>query len=161
MLDRATAYQADESDQSAAAPELMPQAREPIEPEVERKMSRAMLRGFRGRCPRCGSGPMLKGFLKVRDTCPVCGEAFHHHRADDGPPYLTLLIVGHIIGPAMLWVFMAWEPDPYTFMAIFMVAATALSLWFLPRLKGMIVGVQWAARMHGFGHGDARNDLRD
>jgi uncharacterized protein (DUF983 family) len=94
---------------------------------------------------------MLRGYLKVRDTCPVCGEALHHHRADDGPPYLTLLIVGHIIGPAMLWFYVAFEPDPYTFMAIFMVGATALSLWFLPRLKGVIVGIQWANRMHGFG----------
>ncbi|MGB3690435.1 MAG: DUF983 domain-containing protein, partial [Jannaschia helgolandensis] len=60
----------------------------------------------------------------------------------------------------MLWFFIAFEPDPYTFMAIFMVASVALSLWFLPRLKGVIVAVQWAARMHGFGHGDARSDVR-
>lgn len=125
-----------------------------------RSIRQAMLRGFRGRCPNCGSGPMLRGFLKVRDTCPVCGEALHHHRADDGPPYLTMLLVGHIVGPAMLWLFIAYEPDPYTFMAIFMVASVVLSLWFLPRLKGMIVGVQWATRMHGFGQGDTPDDLR-
>lgn len=124
-----------------------------------RPMGQAMLRGWRRRCPNCGSGPMLRGYLKVRDTCPVCEEALHHHRADDGPPYLTLLIVGHIIGPAMLWVFIAYEPDPYTFMAIFMVAATALSLWFLPRLKGMLVAIQWATRMGGFGRGDAPSDV--
>jgi uncharacterized protein (DUF983 family) len=118
-----------------------------------REVWQAVRRGWQRRCPSCGSGPMLKGYLKVRDSCPVCGEALHHHRADDGPPYLTLLIVGHIIGPAMLWFFVAFEPDPYTFMAIFMVGATALSLWFLPRLKGVIVGVQWANRMHGFGQG--------
>lgn len=117
-----------------------------------REMRTSMLRGWRRRCPNCGSGPMMKSYLKVRDSCAVCGEELHHHRADDGPPYLTLLIVGHIIGPAMLWYFVAFEPDPYSFMAIFMVAAAALSLWFLPRLKGVIVGVQWASRMHGFGH---------
>ena len=157
MLDRAPSrHPGDHDDAHALHGAAWPDA----QGDGERRIPRAMLRGFRGRCPSCGSGPIMKGFLKVRDTCPVCGEAFHHHRADDGPPYLTLLIVGHIIGPAMLWVFVAWEPDPYTFMAIFMVAATALSLWFLPRLKGMIVGVQWAARMHGFGHGDAPDDLR-
>ncbi|MGB3406163.1 MAG: DUF983 domain-containing protein, partial [Jannaschia sp.] len=68
----------------------------------------------------------------------------------DGPPYLTLVIVGHIIGPARLWFVIAFEPDPFTFIAIFMVASVGLSLWFLPRLKGMIVGIQWANRMHGF-----------
>ncbi|CTQ48797.1 DUF983 domain-containing protein [Jannaschia donghaensis] len=129
--------------------------------DADRPVGQAMLRGWRRRCPNCGSGPMIKGYLKVRDACPVCDEALHHHRADDGPPYLTLLIVGHIIGPAMLWVFVAYEPDPYTFMAIFMVSATALSLWFLPRLKGMLVGIQWATRMGGFGHGHARSDLAE
>ncbi|SDZ23862.1 Uncharacterized conserved protein, DUF983 family [Jannaschia faecimaris] len=126
---------------------------------AERPMVPAMLRGWRRRCPNCGSGPMLKGYLKVRDACPVCDQALHHHRADDGPPYLTLLIVGHIIGPAMLWFFVAYEPDPYTFMAIFMVAATALSLWFLPRLKGMLVAIQWAARMGGFGQDEPPSDI--
>ncbi|PWJ21234.1 DUF983 domain-containing protein [Jannaschia seohaensis] len=124
----------------------------PSDPTAERPTRQAILRGFRRRCPCCGSGPMMQGYLKVRDNCPVCGEALYHHRADDGPPYLTLLIVGHIIGPAMLWFYVRFEPDPYTFMAIFMVSATALSLWFLPRLKGLIVSVQWANRMHGFGH---------
>ncbi|CTQ32084.1 DUF983 domain-containing protein [Jannaschia rubra] len=128
--------------------------------EIPRGMPRAMLRGWLRRCPSCGSGPMLNGYLKVRDSCPVCNEELHHHRADDGPPYLTLLVVGHIIGPAMLWYFTAFEPDPYTFMAIFMVASAALSLYFLPRLKGVIVGVQWAARMGGFGRRASERDLR-
>ncbi|MCK0167427.1 DUF983 domain-containing protein [Jannaschia sp. S6380] len=127
--------------------------------EDPRLMRQAMWRGWRRRCPNCGEGAMLHSYLKVRDTCDACGQELHHHRADDGPPYLTLLIVGHIIGPAMLWYFVAFEPDPYSFMAIFMLASVVLSLWFLPRLKGVIVGVQWAARMHGFGRGDAPSDL--
>ncbi|WGH77912.1 DUF983 domain-containing protein [Jannaschia ovalis] len=127
-------------------------------PQPDREMKRAVWRGWRRRCPNCGEGALMDGYLKVRRECPHCGEALHHHRADDGPPYLTLLIVGHIIGPAMLWVFVAYEPGPWTFMAIFGVAAVVLSLWFLPRLKGLIVGVQWAARMHGFGRDAAPQD---
>jgi uncharacterized protein (DUF983 family) len=123
-----------------------------LSPETEaRPMRPAMWRGWSRRCPCCGAGPLMQGYLKVRDVCATCGEELHHHRADDGPPYLTLLIVGHVIGPAMLWFYVAFEPDPWTFMAIFMVAAVAMSLWFLPRLKGMIVAIQWAQRMHGFG----------
>ena len=33
----------------------------------------------------------------------------------------------------------------------FSVVFVALSLWLLPRLKGVFVGLQWAKRMHGFG----------
>lgn len=94
---------------------------------------------------------MLRSYLKVHDTCPVCSEELHHQRADDGPAYLTILIVGHIVGPAVLWAFVKWRPDPLVLTAIFSVATVALSLWLLPRLKGAFVALQWSRRMHGFG----------
>ena len=94
---------------------------------------------------------MLQGYLKVRDTCPVCGEELHHHRADDGPAYLTILIVGHLMAPLILIAFMRCRPDPLILAAVFSVGTVALSLWLLPRLKGALVALQWAKRMHGFG----------
>lgn len=99
---------------------------------------------------------MLRGYLKVRDTCPVCGEELHHHRADDGPAYLTILIVGHVMAPLILWAFTRWRPDPMTLAAVFSVGTVALSLFLLPRLKGVMVAIQWAKRMHGFGAAGAR-----
>jgi uncharacterized protein (DUF983 family) len=119
----------------------------------DRPVRAAVLRGWRRKCPCCGSGPMLRGYLKVRDSCPVCGEELHHHRADDGPAYLTILIVGHVMAPLLLWSFTRWRPDPMTLAAIFSVGTVALSLFLLPRLKGAMVGIQWAKRMHGFGVG--------
>lgn len=119
-------------------------------PPTEREVKPAMLRGWRRRCPSCGSGPMLKGYLKVRDECVVCGEDLHHHRADDGPAYLTILIVGHIMAPTILMVFTRYRPEPLVLASIFSIGCVALSLYLLPRLKGMIVGIQWAKRMHGF-----------
>jgi len=117
----------------------------------ERRVKPAMWRGWRRRCPKCGSGPMLRGYLKVRDTCPVCSEALHHHRADDGPAYLTILIVGHVMAPLILYAFTAYRPEPLVLATVFSVGCVGLSLYLLPRLKGMIVGIQWAKRMHGFG----------
>ena len=55
-------------------------------PLPDRPLAEAMMRGMAGHCPNCGQGPLFEGFLKVRDTCPVCGEALYHHRADDAPP---------------------------------------------------------------------------
>jgi len=94
---------------------------------------------------------MLCGYLKVRDTCPVCHEELCHHRADDGPAYLTILIVGHLMAPIILWTFTTFRPDPLALAAIFTVGCVALSLYLLPRLKGTLVALQWAKRMHGFG----------
>lgn len=121
--------------------------------EDERPLSPALRRGWRRRCPNCGSGPLLRGYLKVRDNCPVCGEALYHQRADDGPAYLTILIVGHVMAPLILWAFTVYRPDPLVLAAIFSVGTVALSLFLLPRLKGVMVAIQWAKRMHGFGNG--------
>jgi uncharacterized protein (DUF983 family) len=120
---------------------------------AERQLRKAIIRGWRLRCPNCGAGPIYKGYLKVRHHCPVCSEALHHHHADDGPAYLTILIVGHLLGPMMLWFFVKYRPDPWSLLAIFSVAAVILSIYLLPRLKGAIIAMQWARRMHGFGAG--------
>lgn len=117
----------------------------------DRPVKPAVLRGWRRKCPNCGAGPMLRGYLKVRETCPVCSEELHHHRADDGPAYLTILIVGHIMAPLILFVFTHYRPDPLVLATVFSVGTVALSLWLLPRLKGLVVAIQWAKRMHGFG----------
>ncbi|NGM46348.1 DUF983 domain-containing protein [Rhodobacter sp. SGA-6-6] len=93
---------------------------------------------------------MMRGYLKVRDTCPVCTQELHHHRADDGPAYLTILIVGHLMAPLILIIYTKLRPDPLTVSVIFSVCCVALSLWLLPRLKGALVALQWSRRMHGF-----------
>jgi uncharacterized protein (DUF983 family) len=110
----------------------------------------SIFRGWRRKCPHCGSGPLFKGYLKVRDECAVCHEELHHHRADDGPAYLTILIVAHIIAPIMHFVFVTYRPEPLVMFSILSVGCVALSLYLLPRLKGAIVAIQWSRRMHGF-----------
>lgn len=117
----------------------------------DRPVWQSIFRGWRRVCPCCGSGPIMRGYLKVRDTCPVCGEELYHHRADDGPAYITILVVGHVVIPLMLWAFMTFRPDPLVMMAVFSVLTVAMTLWMLPRAKGAFVALQWSRRMHGFG----------
>ncbi|WP_374644868.1 DUF983 domain-containing protein [Tabrizicola sp.] len=123
----------------------------PADAEEDRLVKPALWRGWRRRCPNCGAGPMMRGYLKVRDACPVCSEALHHQRADDGPAYMTILIVGHLLAPLLLIVYTKWRPDPVTMAVCFTLGTVALSLYLLPRLKGALVALQWAKRMHGFG----------
>jgi len=93
----------------------------------------------------------MDGYLQVRDACPACGAELHHHRADDGPAWATILIAGKILAPLMLFVFVTWRPQAWAMALGFSVIFVVLSLYLLPRLKGVFVGVQWAKRMHGFG----------
>jgi len=118
--------------------------------KTERNVKQALGRGWRRCCPSCGSGPMFKTYLSVRSECPVCHENLSHQRADDGPAYLTILIVGHVMAPSFLAVYSAFEPDPWVMASGFSVACVALSLYLLPRIKGAFVALQWAKRMHGF-----------
>ncbi|PRY79653.1 uncharacterized protein (DUF983 family) [Yoonia maritima] len=117
----------------------------------ERPSKPAILRGLRRRCPKCGEGHMFDGYLKVVDNCPVCEEDLSQHRADDGPAYLTILLVAHILGFAIHLMWNLWQPEPIVMATTLTIGAVALSLFLLPRLKGMIVAIQWSRRMHGFG----------
>jgi uncharacterized protein (DUF983 family) len=114
----------------------------------------AVLCGFRGKCPSCNIGKLLHSYLKVNNACGNCGESFVHHRADDGPAYLTILIVGHLLAPLLHIVFVQFRPEPLSLFAIFALGCLGLSLYLLPRLKGVVVAYQWARRMHGFGNAD-------
>jgi uncharacterized protein (DUF983 family) len=116
----------------------------------DRNVFRAMLRGFRGKCPSCGSGRLFTRYLKVTDTCPACGEALHHHRADDAPPYFTIFIAGHILVPLILAFETLAKPPLWLHAAIGAPVTIGLCLALLPMVKGAIVGLQWALYMHGF-----------
>jgi uncharacterized protein (DUF983 family) len=119
-------------------------------PQEPRPLTPALLRGWRRRCPACGGGPMMTGYLAVRDRCAACGSALHHHRADDLPAWATIVIVGHVIAAALLSVEQAFRPPIWIHYAVWPALTLGLSLWLLPRIKGAVVGMQWAWRMHGF-----------
>ena len=118
--------------------------------EPKRPVWRSIARGLLCCCPQCGAGRLFSGYTTVNDCCPACNEALHHHRADDFPPYLTILVVGHIVVPAMLTVERAWHPDLWIHMALWLPLTLALTLGLLRPIKGGVVGLQWALRMHGF-----------
>lgn len=115
-----------------------------------RDIAQASWRGMRGLCPHCGKGRLFASFLKVNETCPECGDAMHHHRADDAPPYVVITIVGHIVVGAMLYVEKAYQPDLWIHAALWVPLTVILSLALLQPIKGALIGVQWALRMHGF-----------
>ena len=118
--------------------------------EPARDLKQALVRGMRLRCPKCGEGKLLHSYLKVNDSCSGCGQDLSHQRADDGPAYLTILIVGHILGFVLHIVYVQLRPDPLTLAIILSVVTVVASLLLLPRMKGLVVAYQWAKRMHGF-----------
>ncbi len=117
---------------------------------AERAIWRAILTGFGKNCPACGQASIYSAFLKVRDDCPNCGLHLAGHEADDAPPYFTIFIVGHVIIPVALFVERFYAPPIWVHALIFTILSFAVALYSLPRVKGAIIGWQWALRMHGF-----------
>lgn len=116
----------------------------------ERKKSAAIWRGMKGQCPACGAPTLWRQYLKVQDNCSECGLNLGGHQADDAPPYFTIFIVGHIIVPVALIVERLYTPPLWVHALVFSVLAVLVSLISLPIVKGGVVGLQWALRLHGF-----------
>jgi len=88
------------------------------------------------------------------DACEVCGEEMKHHRADDLPAYLVVMIVGHVVVGAFLGAEMMFKLSTWQHLAIWGPLTLVMALALLQPVKGAVVGLQWALYMHGFGGND-------
>lgn len=127
-------------------------------PLPRREVPGALMRGARCLCPACGAGSMFASYLKVTPFCATCGEELYHHRADDAPPYAVIFVAGHIVVPLMVLVEEVFRPDLWVHLSLWLPLTLVLCLALLPPLKGMLVNLQWALRMHGF---DAGSEERE
>jgi uncharacterized protein (DUF983 family) len=103
-------------------------------------------RGFLRRCPNCGEGHLFSGYLAVEPSCEACGHENARYRADDGPAYFTILLVGHLVIVPLLCLsfILTWPLAAVLPLSLGLVLATTLAL--LPLVKGAFIGVQWATR---------------
>ena len=65
---------------------------------------------LRGTCPRCGAGPLFRGWVNFADRCTACGLDFTQFNVGDGPAAFLILIVGAILTVGALVVDAALEP---------------------------------------------------
>lgn len=122
-----------------------------IDQTADRPLGQSVMRGLRCKCPACGAAPLLRSYLTVRDSCPACGEDFTAQRADDGPAYLTMLVTLKTVTPLMVYIMFNYDMNRVLLFTLAVLLLVSMTLFLLPRFKGMIVAIQWAKRMHGFG----------
>jgi uncharacterized protein (DUF983 family) len=87
------------------------------------------------RCPKCGEGRLFGGFLRVKQ-CDICGADNTVYPADDAPPFVTLLLVGHLLIPLIWWVETTWHPEIWVHFAIGLPLVVAMTVAALPYVKG-------------------------
>jgi uncharacterized protein (DUF983 family) len=101
----------------------------------------ALLRGFRGHCPRCGEGRLFWKYLKVEHHCQACGHDLSQYRADDGPAYLTILIVGHLVVAPLFFFPIIWQAPVAITLPAILIPLSLVTLALLPRIKGAFIAV--------------------
>ncbi len=100
-------------------------------------------RGLRRLCPSCGRGAVMHGYVKQLPACPACGEDFTHISADDAPPWLTIVVVGHIMLSVVLWIETNYRfPVEYE-VPVLVALGAALTFWLLPVCKGVVIAIMW------------------
>ncbi len=107
----------------------------------------AIGRGLRSRCPACGDSQLFNGYLRVVTACRKCGAPLGLARADDAPPYFTILVVGHLIIPLLFIVDRMGEPPIWLMTAIFVPLTLIATLGLLRPIKGGTVGAMLALNM--------------
>lgn len=112
----------------------------------ERSASDGIKRGFLRRCPNCGRGPLFCGYLAVEPNCAACGHENARYRADDGPAYFTILIVGHLVIVPLLCLSFVFTWPIAAVLPLSLAVVLFATLALLPLVKGAFIGVQWATR---------------
>ncbi len=107
----------------------------------------AMLRGARGTCPACGEGRLFTHGLKVADTCDRCDEELYHHRADRKGVALAAFVALQLV---LLAVAVLQPLDLHLPAWAWGVPWVLAFLLLMRPVKGAVVGLQWALRLHGF-----------
>lgn len=113
---------------------------------------RCMARGLRLRCPRCGEGRVLQRFLEPTTACAACGESYAHIRTDDFAPWLGIFVIGHVLVPLAILVETWFHPSVLVHAALWAVVGMELVFFFLPRAKGMALGLMWSLNLRGDEH---------
>jgi uncharacterized protein (DUF983 family) len=116
-------------------------------PKLKRSLSVALWRGLRQRCPSCGRGAIFGHYVRINETCAVCGLAFAPYRSDDAPAYFTIAVVGHLIVPGVLILEQTMRPATWVHMVTWLPLTLVMTLALLPRMKGALLGVQWMLRI--------------
>ena len=121
-----------------------------IRPDLPRTFWQALLRGARGRCPRCGEGQLFRRWLKPVERCAACTLDLTPQRADDLPAYIAIIVTGHLLAPVMIALSAEAGLSVMAILAIIIPLAMAMLLAMLQPAKGSVIAVQWWHGLHGF-----------
>lgn len=99
--------------------------------------------GLKGRCPRCGKGRLLGGFLSLASACENCGLDFAFADAVQRRAVPVMLLVGLVVAATALWLQLSYSPPPWVHL-LWVPPVAAICLPALRLVKGVLVTLHYA-----------------
>lgn len=116
--------------------------------------------GWKGLCPRCGKGPLFRGWLKVREGCPVCGLDFRFATPDDGPAFFALCVTAFPLIFLVVWLEVAFSPPFWVHLLTSIPVMVFGTLASLRPFKGWLIASQYVNRAEQAGTHDLADRQR-
>lgn len=110
----------------------------------ERDSRTAVVRGLLNKCPNCGKGQLLHGYLGVPAECAVCHAPLARYPAADGPAFFAMTIMLLLLIPLIGFTWILFRPSPVMLLVITGSITTILTLILLRFVKGAFIGYLWA-----------------
>ncbi len=108
----------------------------------ERSVGDLIIIGLRCRCPRCGTGSVLEGYLQVAERCSDCGLGLTGHDVGDGAVVPAMLVIGSVFVGSALFVEFTYTPPLWVHAVLWGPLVVAATLGILRPLKGLSIALQ-------------------
>lgn len=102
-----------------------------------------IIAGLTCRCPRCGKGKLLSGFLTLRPACEHCGLDYSFADSGDGPAVFIILFAGFIVVFAALITEVLYQPPFWLHAVLWGPLILAVTLLPLRPMKGLMIALQF------------------
>ncbi len=103
----------------------------------------ALLAGITCRCPRCGAGPLFRGFLTDAERCEVCELDFAAVDSGDGPAVFVILVAGFLVTMGALIVEVSYQPPYWVHFVLWFPAILVGGLGLLRPFKATLIALQF------------------
>lgn len=102
--------------------------------------------GWKGLCPRCGTGLMFRSWLKIVDRCPDCALDYRFAAPDDGPAFFSLCVIALPLTAIVVWIQVAFDPPAWVHLVTSLPVMVLGTLLPLRPIKGWLVASQYVNR---------------
>ena len=102
---------------------------------------RALCRGLRRRCPRCGEASIFERWYTLREHCPDCGFAIH--RVDSDTWAFMYVSTAGLTGVFVLAMLLVAPTHLFTARIITVLMALPVIVGSLPIRKGLAVALEY------------------